>query len=213
MGRLSGFFAVAMALVYALFLIQRVLYSFLLTETLAAYMGISLLAELVWQRANRWGAFASIAVSMGANFSLYHWRHQRLDYWDPTIFFLSLAAGIVALVVVSLLTPAEDEARVRPFFTKLDTPSDHVPQAAGSQTELPGEHEEGDEWNHDVAPETTRWAAENGRQLLLVNLLHPRRGAAGAGFLKAYRVDLQGLLVGAILSTGLVVGLWALLRL
>ena len=121
-GRISGLVAVVMAVVYALFLIQRVLYSFLLTETMAAYMGISILAELIWKRANRWGAASSVFVSICTNFSLYHWKHQRLDYWDPVIFFAALAAGIVALVVVSLVTPPEDEARVAPFFTRLQTP-------------------------------------------------------------------------------------------
>ena len=82
-GRISGLVAVVIAVVYALFLIQRVLYSFLLTETLAAYVGISILAEIIWKRANRWGAASSIAVAIGTNFSLYYWKHQRLDYWDP----------------------------------------------------------------------------------------------------------------------------------
>jgi Na+/proline symporter len=212
-GRISGFVAVVIAVVYALFLIQRVLYSFLLTETLAAYVGISILAELIWRRANRWGAASSIFVSICTNFSLYHWIHQRLDYWDPGIFFSSLAAGTMALVMVSLLTPAEDEARVAPFFTRLQTPSDRIPTGAADQRNLPEDHEEGKDWKDALAPETSRWAAEHGRQLLLVNLLHPLRGACGVGFFKAYRDDLKGLLIGSLLSSGLVLGLWALLQL
>jgi hypothetical protein len=190
-----------------------VLYSFLLTETLAAYMGISILAEIIWKRANRWGAASSIFISMCTNFSLYHWKHQRLDYWDPGIFFSALAAGTGALIVVSLLTPAEDEARVAPFFTRLQTPSDRIPAGAADQVNLPEDHEEDKDWKDALAPETSRWAAEHGRQLLLVNLLHPLRGACGVGFFKAYRVDLQGLLIGSLLSAGLVLGLWTLLRL
>lgn len=212
-GRISGLVAVVIAVVYALFLIQRVLYSFLLTETLAAYVGISILAEIIWKRANRWGAACSIAVAIGTNFSLYYWKHQRLDYWDPTIFFSALAAGTVTLIVVSLLTPAEDVARVNPFYTRLQTPSDRILAGAADQVKLPEDHEEGKNWNDSLAPETTRWAAEHGRQLLLVNLLHPLRGTCGVGFFTAYRDDLKGLLVGALLSSGLVLGLWALLRL
>jgi Na+/proline symporter len=212
-GRISGLVAVIMAVVYALFLIQRVLYSFLLTETMAAYMGVSILAELIWKRANRWGAVSSVFVSICTNFSLYHWKHQRLDYWDPAIFFAALAAGVVALVAVSLITPPEDEARVAPFFTRLQTPSDRIPAGAADQVNLPEGHEEGKDWEDGLMPETSRWAAENGRQLLLVNLLHPLRGACGVGFFKAYRVDLKGLLIGSLLSSGLVLGLWALLQL
>ena len=212
-GRISALVAVVLALVYALFLIQRVLYSFLLTETMAAYMGISILAELIWRRANRWGAVSSVVVSMCTNFSLYHWRHQRLDYWDPAIFFYSLAAGTTALVVVSLLTPLENEARVAPFITKIQTPSDRIPAGAADQVNLPDDHEEGKNWDDGLAPETSRWAAEHGRQLVLVNLLHPLRGAQGVSFFKAYSEDLKGLLLGALLSSGLVFGLWALLQL
>ena len=212
-GRMSGLLAVVIAVVYALFLIQRVLYSFLLTETLAAYVGISILAELIWARANRWGAAGSIFVSLIANFSLYHWKHQRLDYWDPGIFFISLAAGTVTLVIVSLLTPAEDEAHVATFLTKLRTPSDHVIASAVDPDQQPDDHDEGEDWKNAAAPEIRRWGAEHGRQLLLINLLHPIRGASGVGFFKAYRVDLKGLLIGALLSSGLVFCLWTFLRL
>ena len=211
-GRASGLAAVAIALIYALFLIQRVLYSFLLTETLAAYMGISIIGELVWKRANRWGAASSLFIALAINFSLYHWKHQRLDYWDPGIFFASLAAGIATLVVVSLLTPAEDEGRVASFYTKLQTPSDRMGAEPGETTTTPEDREEGRDWRTGVTPEARRWSAENGRQLLLVNLLHPIRGACGISFFRAYRVDLQGLMLGALLSSGLVLGLWALLR-
>jgi len=211
-GRISGLVAVIIAVIYALFLIKRVLYSFLLTETLAAYVGITILAEIIWKRANRWGAASSIAVSICTNFSLYYWRHQRLDYWDPTIFFCALTAGTLTLVVVSLLTPAEDEARVAPFYTRLQTPSDRIPAGAADQVNLPEDHEESKDWKDVLAPETSRWAALHGRQLLLVNLLHPLRGTCGVGFFKAYRDDLKGLLLGALLSSGLVLGLWALLQ-
>jgi Na+/proline symporter len=211
-GRVSGLAAVLIAVFYALFLIQRVLYSFLLTETMAAYMGISVVAELVWKRANRWGAAASLLVSLGTNFSLYHLKHQRLDYWDPGIFFSSLAAGVVTLIVISLLTPAEADSRVDPFFTKLQTPSDYLP-AAGAPNCTLMEHEEEGDWTRGLAPEIHRWVAQRGRQLLLINLLHPLRGACGVGFFRAYRDDLVGFVVGVFLSVGLVAGLWAFLHL
>ena len=59
---------------------------------------------------------------------------------------------------------------------------------------------------------TSRWAAENGRQLLLVNCapLAPRR--VRGRFLKAYREDLKGLLIGFALSVGLIFSVWLLLR-
>jgi hypothetical protein len=152
-------------------------------------------------------------VSMGANFSFYHLKHQRLDSWDPGIFFASLAAGVLTLVVVSLLTPSEDQSRVAPFYTKMQTPSDRIAPGTSGEGRSADDHEDGKDWNEAVPPETSRWAAENGRQLLLVNLLHPLRGACGVGFFKAYREDLKGLLIGSLLSAGLVIGLWTLLQL
>lgn len=212
-GRISGLVAVIIAVVYAVFLIQRVLYSFLLTETMAAYMGISILAEIVWKRANRWGAISSLFVALVTNFTLYYARHQRLDYWDATTFCVSLSAGIAAMVIVSLLTAPEDAAYNAPFYAKLQTPSDHVISVAAGPLKTADEHDEATDWKAGVPPETTRWAAENGRQLILVNLLHPLRGTDGVGFFRAYRDDLKGLLIGALLSSGLVFALWLLLRL
>ena len=48
-----------LGVLYAMFLIESVLYTFLLTETLATFVGISVLGGIVWPRANRWGSLAS----------------------------------------------------------------------------------------------------------------------------------------------------------
>jgi Na+/proline symporter len=161
-----------------------VLYSFLLTETMATFMGISLLGGIVWQRANRWGALASLIVSLATNFALYAVRNDRLDHWDPNVFLIALLAGIAALVVVSLLTAQEPETKTQTFFSRLQTPAE-----TGNPT-----------------PYQARSAAEDGKQLLLVNLLHPFRGTQGVGFLKAYRVDLRGFTIGWALAIVLVLG-------
>ncbi|MBK9168954.1 MAG: sodium:solute symporter family protein [Bryobacterales bacterium] len=123
-GRTSGVAITLLGVVYSLFLIDQVLYAFLLTETLATYIGISLLGGIVWRRANRWGAMASIATAMGVNFTLYWLRGERLDHWDANVFCASLIAGIAALVVVSLMTRPEPEAQSEDFFARLETPSD-----------------------------------------------------------------------------------------
>jgi Na+/proline symporter len=186
-GRFSGFLITMVGVLYALFLIDRVLYSFLLTETMATYMGISFLGGIVWRRANRYGAIASLVTAMAANFLIYSLRGDRLDHWDPWVFLASLSAGMLALVVVSLLTTPEPEAARRAFYDKLQTPTD------------PGMH-------------SPREVAEAGQQSLLVNLLHPGRGAEGVGFFRAYREDLKGFAVGCAVAAGLVLGTWLLLR-
>jgi Na+/proline symporter len=121
-GRLSGLALSLLGILYALFLVDRVLYSFLLTETMATYMGISIFAGILWPRANRYGAIASLVVSIATNIGLLISAERRLDYWDPDIFGVSLLAGIAALVVVSLLTDEEPPARLNEFMERFVTP-------------------------------------------------------------------------------------------
>jgi Na+/proline symporter len=123
-GRISGFAITMLGVLYAIFLINRVLYTFLLTETLATYVGISVLGGVVWPRANRWGALASLLTALATNFFLYYMTGRRLDHWDANVFLAALLAGIVALVVVSLLTHPEPAERLESFFNRLQTSSD-----------------------------------------------------------------------------------------
>ena len=123
-GRISGLAITMLGVVYAVFLIRSVLYTFLLTETLATFVGVSILGGILWRRANRWGALASVVVSLVTNFVLYAATGQRLDYWDANVFLAALAAGIAALVLVSLATPPEPADAIASFFDRLQTSSD-----------------------------------------------------------------------------------------
>lgn len=176
-GRLSGLAITLLGVFYAVYLIQSVLYTFLLTETLATFIGISVLGGIVWRRANRWGALASLVSSMATNFALYAWTGERLDYWDPNVFLAALGVGIAALVGVSLVTSPEPAAHVTSFFRRLQTSSDT-----------------------DGETEST---AEGEHPLLLVNILHLGRRTAGQGW-RAYREDLWGFALGWVIVFGLV---------
>jgi Na+/proline symporter len=123
-GRVSGVALTLLGVLYAVFLIQSVLYTFLLTETLATFVGISVLGGIVWPRANRWGAMASVLSALAMNFLLYYLAGQRLDRWDPNVFLAALCTGVIALVVVSLLTDPEPAERIDSFFGRLQTSSD-----------------------------------------------------------------------------------------
>ena len=192
-GRISGLLITCAAVAYSVFFIQRVLYAFLLTETMSTFVGISIYAGLIWERANRWGAFAGMIASATVNFAIYSWRHQRLDEWDPAVFCVALATGILATIVVSLLTRPEPACRLSEFFARINTPSI------------------GDDCAAPAVPDRTA-AARDGRQLLVTNLLRLRSQAAGYGW-RAYRNDLRGFAIGCVIVTGLVCCAWCLFHL
>src|SRR5439155_8523425 len=113
-GRTSGLAVTLLGVFYAVFLIDKVLYTFLLTETMATFVGISVLGGVIWPRANRWGALASLLTALATNFLLYYLTGQRLEYWDPNVFVVALLAGVGALVAVSLRTRPEPAERLGP---------------------------------------------------------------------------------------------------
>ena len=192
-GRISGLLITCAAVAYSVFFIQRVLYAFLLTETMSTFVGISIYAGLIWERANRWGALAGMVASATVNFASYLWRHQRLDDWDPAVFCAALATGILATIAVSLLTRPEPEKRVAAFVARINTPSI------------------GDDCKAPVVVDQAA-AAREGRQLLIPNLLRLRSQAAGFGW-RAYRNDLLGFATGCVIVTGLVGCAWCLFNL
>ncbi len=194
-GRLSGLAISLLGVAYAYFLIDRVLHAFLLTETMATYMGVGLLGGVIWPRANRWGALASVLAAYATNFGAAHALGRRFDHWDPDVFAWSLLAGVVALVVVSLLTPPEPATEQADLRRRLETP-----------TELPGR--EGD----PVAdPAAAAAAAEAGRRSVMVDLLALRTASHGRGW-RAYREDLVGFLASWGWVLGLLGAFWLWLR-
>jgi len=192
-GRISGLVITMAGVLYAMYLIESVLYTFLLTETLATFVGISVLGGIIWPRANRWGALASLLSSLATNFILYSVTGQRLDHWDPNVFLAALAVGVAALVVVSLATSPEPASKIDSFFARLQTSSDG-----------PG--------GGEAAVEEARAYAPSDRPLLLVNLLRLRSAAAGRGW-RAFREDLVGFAAGWAIVIVLVAGTAILLTL
>lgn len=199
-GRLSGLVITLVGVLYAIFLVQSVLYTFLLTETMATFMGISVLGGIVWPRANRWGAIASLVGALATNFVLYYAKGERLDHWDANVFLAALAVGVAALVVVSLMTAPEPAPDIASFFDRLRRPSDDDALSTGApDVVLP----------RAGAPVAV--AARPGTALLLVNLLRLREGAQGGGW-RAYREDLAGFALGWALVIALVIATAVFIR-
>jgi Na+/proline symporter len=168
-GRLSGVTVTTLGVVFGL-LLDIVLEAFLFTETISAFMGISMFGAISWKRANRYGAFASLICSSLLFFYLTYAEYGVLLRWEAMNFGISLTVGFVTLAVVSLLTPPESAAMLEPFYKRLDT-----------QTQL--DEETGQEIVID----------EPGNDLLVANLFDLELSKGLGRFYRRFRVDINGL--------------------
>jgi Na+/proline symporter len=180
-GRLAGTIVTALGVLVGLY-VEVVLEGFLLTETLSAFMGISLLGAIVWRRANRHGALASLVVSSGLFFHLTLRDFGTLLSWDAANFGIALLAGTIVLVVISLATKAEPEALLKPFYERLDTRS-----------------------GFDQTTREEKVVSEPGHDLLVVNLFDLRTSQGWKAFYERFRVDINGLLLAFAVVAALIV--------
>jgi len=179
-GRISGVLVTLLGVWFAL-AVEIVLEAFLFTESIAAFMGISLLGGICWKRANRYGAFASLVVSSVVFFYLSRVQFGKWLNWDAANFGIALAAGFGVLIAVSLLTKPESPVALKEFFERLETRSELDP-ATGKE----------------------RVINEPGHDLLVVHLLNPGFKDGWRNFYRRFRVDLQGL-VAAFGVVGLLI--------
>ena len=126
MGRYSGFLLSILAVFFALS-IKNVLFAFLFIETVAAFMGIIFLGGVIWKRANRYGAAASLIVSFSVYYILNFLNTGELILvykWKPAPFGLAMLAGFFIFWLVSILTKPEDKEQSEAFFDKMRRKSD-----------------------------------------------------------------------------------------
>lgn len=83
-----------------------------------AYLGISFWLGVMWRRANRWGALASV-ISM---FAVSMYTQHGLGWGFAAQVSAYLPTGIVAFTLVSVLTPAEPKDKLDVFYALLQTP-------------------------------------------------------------------------------------------
>lgn len=183
-GRFAGVSMTALGVVFGLY-VDSVLQAFLFTETIAAFMGISLFGAISWRRANRWGALASLMISSLTFFWLTWNQFAALLQWDAMNFGVALVAGFVALVAASLVTPAESASRTEPFYARLNRQT-RFDESSGQEIEV---HEEGND-------------------LLFVHLFNLRLSEGLGAVYRRFRVDINGL----VLAFGVVVALIALAK-
>ena len=152
--------------------VDSVLEAFLFTETIAAFMGISMFGAISWRRANRYGALASLVVSSTLFFYLTHRNFGEWLRWDAENFGWALLAGFVALAVGSWLTPPESREMLDPFYARLNSPN-YLDETTGEETPV----------------------SEPGHDLLVVHLFDPGLSQGWRHFYQRFRVDINGLVI------------------
>jgi len=85
-------------------------------------IGIAFWLGLWWRRANRYGAWASFLAATGTWMYGYWGLHWQGDAELPYLITLYLGSGVLAGVVVSLLTPREPEWLLDRFYATIWTP-------------------------------------------------------------------------------------------
>lgn len=192
-GRISGLLLTLLAVAFAM-AIKQVLQAFLFIETIAALMGVMFLGGILWRRANRYGAAASVVASFVVYFGLQihstgNW--QLVSDWQADIFGWAMAAGFGSLVLVSLFTRAEDPERIERFFDNMRRSSDREGLPDGQPKPL---------------------AAECGQDLLFVDMGGWRTAQRWRGFFRRYREDLVGFIAAWGVVGLLVLIAWSLMQ-
>ncbi len=193
MGRYSGLGLAALAVLFALS-IKNVLHAFLFTETLAAFMGIVFLGGIIWKRANRYGAYAGLAVSLLCYYFLNFIDSGELMLvyrWKPAPFGLAMLSGFFVFWLASILTRAEEKNLTDAFFDNMRRKSDSPsPDRDGKKP----------------------YAAATGEELILLDLPGWMKKERRTDFLRRYREDFYGFLLAWLVVGALILLAWAILQ-
>jgi Na+/proline symporter len=194
MGKYSGLGLAVLAVFFAMS-IKNVLHAFLFTETLAAFMGIIFLGGIIWKRANRYGAIASIAASLLTYFIFNYFATGQLMLvykWKPAPFGLAMLSGFFVFWLVSILTKPEKEEKIEAFFDNMRRKSDAKKMGSDGKKPL---------------------ASETGDDLLLLDLPGWLRRKRWTNFFTRYREDIFGFLLSWLVVGALILFAWGILQL
>jgi Na+/proline symporter len=192
-GRASGLGLTLLGVGFAL-IVENVLQTFLFNETLPAFMGIMFLGGILWRRANRHGALASVVAAFATYYALNHRQtgEWHLVYkWQAEPFAWAMLAGTCAFILVSLITRREAPERIEAFFDNLRRTTDEEGLPAGQEKPL---------------------AADRGTDLMLLDLPGWLTRDRWHRFFHRYREDLIGFVL-AWLSVGLLIAFaWGIMQ-
>lgn len=88
------------------------------TWILPTFVGISILVALAWRPANRWGAWATMAVTATVwTICKFYWK---FSFARTAAIYIPI--GFITMIVVSYFTPREPEEQLDEFYALLHTP-------------------------------------------------------------------------------------------
>jgi Na+/proline symporter len=199
LGRIFSIVVVAGGIFFA-YAFESVVAGLLMLLKVCSFLGISFWLGLIWKRANRYGALASVlvmaAAAAWADYGL-HWSMA-----NQTAFYL--AAGTATMIVISLVTRPEPTRQLDKFYRLLETPvgSEAALHAAGIEMIFEGESRPQD----DRLPAGFHWLARLWSDhpdtgLLIVDL----KSLPARWSWRRYRTDITGFTVAVVLVAGLIV--------
>lgn len=197
-GRWSGLGVVVGGVMFA-FVFPSVISGITEVWKVTAYLGLAFWLGVMWPRANRWGAAVSAVLMAGV--SLY--TDHVLGWSFPYQVAAYLPVGLASMVLISRFTRPEPEARLREFYTLLDTPVGEEQRLidAGIPIQLSGISERARRGDKVESRLERYFANEHGDDgLLVVDLFSIRSKFSWA----RYRTDLIGFGVAAFIVLSLI---------
>ena len=192
-GRISGFVLTLLGILFSL-TVRNVLHAFLFTESIAAFMGITVLGGILWKRANRLGALMAVILSFSVYYLINFLQIGRLLLvykWKPGPFGLAMAAGFTAFVLFSWATRPEAPERVERFFDNMSRISDAPALAPGQKKPL---------------------AAVSGKDLIMLDFPGWFRAERWKGFPARYKEDLIGFVLAWVMVIALILIAWGIMK-
>lgn len=198
MGRMLGLIVVVGGIVIA-FALPSVVHGIKLVWQVTAFVGLSFWLGVIWRRANRWGALASVIGMAVIGFGTEH----LLGWSFAERVALYLPVGAVLLIAVSLLTPPEPSRKLDDFYLLLDTPvgQEHRLHEAGVEIKLGASEQPG-----PGPGKAGQLKGGGGDGLLIVDLLRLPKVFS----LSRYRIDLLGFLGAWLLAFATMGVVWAI---
>jgi len=167
---------------------------------ITAYFGIAFWMAVIWRKANRYGVWASLIVTILATFITGPYFSFGLGWALEYQIAVYLPLGFLTFLIASLATKEEPEAQLNKFYALLHTPvgEEKMLKEKGIDIMLEGESDDGEKTKSELSLE------ERGHSLLLVDLLSLHKKFS----FKKYKIDIIGfgwavLFVIAIFAIGL----------